>query len=270
MDFKVDKKKSPNLNKYKKDELDYALSFSKEAHKEFGQLIKGIVLFGSAAKKLNKENTSNSDDIDILMILNDVNININKEMMEAYKIICEKIIAKTSKKIHITTLKFSSFWDYVRKVDPVAINILRDGVALIDTGFFDPLQGLLMQGKIRPTFESIWSYFNRAPASINKSRQHLINATTDLYWGVCDSAHAVLMKFGCVPSSPDKLADLMESKLVKKGYCSKRYPEMIRFFYKLQKEIEHRVISDISGADYEKYYSKAQSFVKKMRTIINS
>ena len=59
-------------------------------------------------------------------------------------------------------MRFTSFWEYIRNGDPVGINILRDGVAIIDTGFFDPLQALLKKGRIRPTSESIWTYIDEA------------------------------------------------------------------------------------------------------------
>ena len=205
----------------------------------------------------------------MLILLDDISIEINKEFIEAYKIIIQKTVAKHSKRIHVTTMKFTTFWDLSRNGDPLIINILRDGIALIDTGFFDPLQVLLLRGQIRPTFESIWTYFNRAPNTLNISRNHLLKASDDLYWAVIDSAHAGLMRIGVIPPSPAHVADLMEAKMFPQKLCTKTQINTMKFFYKLHKEIEQRAISDISGIEYEKYYVKAVSFVEKMRKIIS-
>jgi uncharacterized protein (UPF0332 family)/predicted nucleotidyltransferase len=269
LDFKVAKQKNNNAKKYQKDELDYALQFAKLAHTEFEEFLKGVILFGSAARKIEGKQTTAAKNIDILILLDDVTFTLSKEMIEAYKIISQKLVLKVSKRIHVTTLKMSTFWDYIRLSDPVGVNILRDGVALLDTGFFSPMQALLQKGHIQPTFESIWTHFNRAPETLNKSRSLLIKATLDLYWACIDSAHAVLMKEGNIPASPEHVADLMEQKLVKNKICQQRYATIMRNMYKLQKEITHRQIEDISGTEYEKYYSQAKQFVEKMRMILN-
>jgi len=232
LEFNIEKRKKKNSNQYEKTDIDIAYDFSKKAYKEFGSFIKAIVIFGSAAKK--KKNTS---DIDILIITDDITIVLTKELIQTYRIIVQKIIANTSPKLHITTLKFTSFWEYVRCGDPVAVNILRDGYALIDTGFFEPLQALLYQGRIRPSPESVWSYFSRAPETIANSKWHLLQGTIDLYWAVIDSAHAALMKMNEVPPSPEHVADMLEEKLVKPGFINKKYPNVMRRFYDLMKMI---------------------------------
>ncbi len=272
MDFEIKKNKVSNVKKYRKDELSIALAFSKLAKNEFDELIKGIVLFGSAARKLTgtEESNTNISDVDILIILDDVNIKITKEIIEAYKIICAKTIAKVDNRIHVTTLKLTTFWDFMKNGDPVGINILRDGVALLDTGFFEPLQALLQRGKIRPTFESIWSYFNKAPKALDNSRNHLLFAVVDLYWAVVDSAHSALMSLGCIPENPSMMGDLIMEHMVKKELCSKQYVDIMVLFHSLNKEIEHRLISDIRGDEYEQYYNKANMFVTKMKHIIQN
>jgi len=113
----------------------------------------------------------------------------------------------------------TSFWEYIRNGDPIAINILRDGVALIDTGFFEPLQVLLRRGRIRPTQESIWLYFIRAPNTLHNSKWHILQATLDIYWACVDACHAALMKIGETPPTPEHVADLLEDKLVKIYSC---------------------------------------------------
>src|SRR3989344_729392 len=150
MKFDIPRKEHPNLEKYNKQEIDTAYKFANEIYKELGTLIRAVVLFGSSARKAATEKS----DIDILVILDDLTISLTREVTEAYRVIVDRSIVKVSTRLHITTLRFTSFWDYMRNGDPIGVNILRDGIALIDSGFFDPLQALLKKGRIRPTSES--------------------------------------------------------------------------------------------------------------------
>ncbi|MCX8147358.1 MAG: hypothetical protein N3D84_02735 [Candidatus Woesearchaeota archaeon] len=266
MEFKVEKRPKMNIERYSKEEFDIAFKFAEMAYKEFGSFIKSIAIFGSTAKKEKK--IPEEGDIDILIIVDDLSINITPAVAEAYRLIVEKLIRDISLRLHVTTLKLTSFWEFIRIGDPVAINILRDGLSLLDTGFFEPLQLLLKQGRVRPTAESVWNYYIRAPATMLNSKWHILQATLDLYWAVIDAAHAALMKNGEVPPSPEHVADLIEDKLVSKGKTIKKYADTMRKFYELSKKIAHREIKEISGEDYQKYYKEADDFVKEMKRLV--
>ncbi|MBD3310094.1 hypothetical protein GF351_02650 [Candidatus Woesearchaeota archaeon] len=264
MEFKIEKEVNPNVHNYPKEEIDIAYAFSKKAYKEFGDFVKAIVLFGSSARHERKK----SGDIDILVIINDLSVKLSEELVEAYRIITERIVLDVNKKIHVTTLKMTAFWEYIKNGDPIGINMLRDGVAMIDTGFFDPLQAMLRQGRIRPTPESIYAYFDKAPATLHNSRWHLLQATLDIYWAVIDAAHAALMKIDVIPPTPSHVADLLDEKLAKKGMISKADVETMRKFYSLSKDIVHREIKRVSGEEYDSYLEEAEGFVETMRKII--
>lgn len=265
MEFRVERVENPNINRYSKDELGLAYDFSKKIFDEFGAFLKAVILFGSVARKEAKE----KGDVDILVIVDDTAVGMGAELVEAYRVITEKVIAQVSTRIHVTSLKLTDFWEYVRAGDPIAVNILRDGVALLDTGFFDPLRTLLARGRIRPTTESIWTYFARAPRTLHNSRWHLMQATLDLYWASIDAAHAALMKLGEIPPSPDHVADLIHEKMVKAKLIDSKYADTMRFFYDIQKKIMHREIKEITGGEYEKYAARAKEFVDKMETFIS-
>jgi len=256
---------NPNIEHYRKEDLDVAYSFTKELHKEIGTFIKAVVIFGSTARK----SEGSVSDIDILVVIDDITVHLSNELINAYRIITQKIVAKVSTRLHITTLRFTSFWDYIRNSDPVGVNILRDGVALIDTGFFEPLQNLLKQGKIRPTEEAIWAYYVRAPNSLHNSRWHILQGVVDLYWAVIDSAHAALMHIGEIPPSPSHVADMLQSKLVKPRLLEAKYVMSMRKFYKLSKMIGHREIDKISGKEFDKYWKEAEEFVRRMKRLID-
>ena len=236
MKFDIPKKEHPNLERYYKEDIDTAYRFANEVYKELGSLIRAVVLFGSTARKTKGP----GGDIDVLVIIDDLMMSMSSELVEAYRIIVQNTIVKVSTRLHITTMRFTAFWEYMRNGDPIAINLLRDGVALIDSGFFDPMQALLKRGRIRPTQESIWTYYTRAPNTLHNSKWHLLQGVIDLYWAVIDSAHAALMKVGEIPPTPEHAADIMEQKLVKTKMLEHKYVIIMRNFYRLMKMVTDR------------------------------
>jgi predicted nucleotidyltransferase/uncharacterized protein (UPF0332 family) len=265
MEFKIHKKDNIHIKEnYEKEDIELAYEFAKSMHKEFGSFLKAIVLFGSKAKNPDKKTA----DIDILLVIDDITYHLTSEVVEAYRIIIEQNILKISKRIHVTTLKFTSFWDYIRIGDPIGLNILRDGVALIDTGFFTPLQMLLFSGKVRPSKESMLFYISKAPQALFNSKWHIMQAVMDLYWAVIDSAHAALMKIGELPPAPSEISIVLEEKLAKHNLINKKSPAKMKFFYEISKKIIHKEILEISGKEYDHYFKEAEEFVEDMKQFI--
>ena len=248
---------------FQKEDIQLAYKFANKLFEEFGNFLKAVVLFGSTARGEKKEK-----DVDLLVVIDDVTMTFTSEVIETYRIIIEKTVASLSERLHVTSLKYSTFWEYARAGDPVATNILRDGIPLIDSGFFKPLQALLADGRIRPSPESVWTYFGRAPKTLHNARWHVMQGALDLYWSVVDSAHAALMMLNVTPPSPDHVADLLESMLVSRGLLDKRYVGIMRNFYTLQKRIVYREVKDISGKEFEQLYADADDFVQAMKKLI--
>lgn len=263
MRFPVTPRDLANISKYSTEDINIARNFAKRVNDEFGNFVRAVVIFGSVARREGIK----GKDIDVLVVVDDVSVNLSPELIQTYRIIVEKAVADISTRIHVTTLKFTSFWEYAKVGDPVAINILRDGVALLDTGFFDPLQLLLLRGRIRPTPEAVWTYYMRSPTTIHNSKWHVLQATVDLYWAVIDSAHAALMREGEIPPSPSHVAELMQKTLVPKG-LQKKQVDTMRFFYEVYKKIIHRDVKNISGKQYDSYLKRAESFVGSMKKYI--
>ncbi len=264
MKFEIHKRQNPNIKNYHPDDMRIAYKFASEMTNEFGNFIRAVVIFGSTARKTKTVNS----DLDILVIIDDISTILTPEFTEAYRIVVKKIILRTSVKLHVISLRLTTFWEYIRNGDPIGINILRDGVAIVDTGFFDPLQILLHKGKIRPTPESIWVYFVRAPNTLHNSKWHIMQATLDLYWAAIDACHAALMKIGEIPPTPEHVADLLHDKLVKKKLLEQKYVLTMREMYKVSKMITHREIREIKGYEYDKYFEMVSDLVGRMRKII--
>ncbi len=271
MEFNVVRRKHPNLPKYPTDDLFSARKFVAELQKELGDFLKAAVMFGSAARQSYLKEPLQQimgHDIDVLLIINDLSMIASEEVVQAYRIIVQQVATKVSHRLHINTLKLTTFWDYIRMGDPIVINMLRDGVPLLDAGFFEPLQHLLFEGRIRPTKEAMWTYFSRAPLTLQNAEWHVQQATLDLYWAVIDAAHAVLMKVGEIPPTPAHVADLLEHRFVKRKLMSQKYVDSMRFFFDLGKKITHKEIGTITGTQYEHYQALARDFVREMKRLI--
>ncbi len=265
MEFQVPKQQNPNIKGYTKDELSIAYEFAKRMHREFGDFLKAIVLFGGTAKHI----VTRRGDVDILVVVDDVTVTQTQELVEAYRIIVEKLVTDVSTRLHVTTIKLTTFWEYIRAGDPIGMNILRDGVALLDTGFFDPLRALLIRGRVRPSEEAVWTYFARAPRTLHNAKWHVLQAVIDMYWAVIDAAHAALMRLGETPPSPDHVAAMLEEKLIRPNHLHRKYSATVRKFYLLQKGIMHREIREIKGQHLDKLFREAHEFVTKIDEFIN-
>ncbi len=266
MEFNVPRQDNPNIKGYNKEELTIAYRFAKEMHREFGDFLKAIVLFGSAAK----HTVTKRGDVDILVVVDDVTVTQTQELVEAYRIIVEKLVTEISTRLHVTSIKLTTFWEYIRAGDPIGMNILRDGVALLDTGFFDPLRALLIRGRIRPSEEAVWTYFARAPRTLHNAKWHVLQAVIDMYWAVIDAAHAALMMLGETPPSPDHVGALLEEKLIRPNHLHRKYAATVNKFYLLQKRIMHREIREIKGSQLDGLFAEAQNFIEKIDGLINS
>ncbi|MFW5852815.1 MAG: nucleotidyltransferase domain-containing protein [Nanoarchaeota archaeon] len=251
-----------NSNKnFSKPDINLSYDFAKHMKKEFGDFIRAIVLFGSAVK----ENSQEGSDIDVLVVVDDLAVQMTAEVVESYRIITEKILSSVSNRLHVTTLRYLTFWQYARDANPVAVNILRDGLPIIDTGLILPLQHLLAKGEIKPSFESIFTYFSRSTGTLYNAKGHILQGALDLYWAVVDAAQSLLMMYEVVPPSPEHVAALMSSRLVPKGVLKKHHVEVMKEFYTLSRLITHDELKHMSGKEFDEYHRKAYDFVNDVK-----
>ena len=252
---------------YHYHDVDYKLAedLSSKLKKELGELLKAVVFFGSAARG----KATPGSDLDILLILNDIKFVFSDEVIASVRVIIENTALTVSEKFHITTMQLGQFWDYVRQGDPIIVNMLRDGVSIYDEGFFEPAQVLLETGKIRPTKEAVWSYYQRAPRTLKEADKKMLSLIVDMYWAVIDSAHAALMHIDILPPAPQHVAELLDENFVTTGLLEKKYLNILRKFYMLAKEIGHEKMLEVDGKKIDTYMLEAHDFVKRMRFILH-
>lgn len=256
MDFEQKKITNKNENDYHYENLKLAREFSKGILQELKELVRSIVIFGS---NTNSTLTKTSD-IDLMIVLDNVSVYVSPELRESYHIIVNKLVENISPKFHIMTVNLSDFWDMSRKGDPIMVNILRFGVALFDRDLVTPMQYLLEIGKIKPTRESLFNYKARGETLLEENKRHLELAFLDLYYGVVDSTHAILMLEKITPPSPKEMPELFKKYYGKDKVLSK-FVDVIDKFYLLSKNIEYKKDITIDGKTYDLYYKLANEYI---------
>ena len=249
-------------------EREIAADFALKVYENFDQMIKSIVLFGSSAKKVSTPES----DIDIIIIIDDVSIRWDQELIAWYREELGKLIKANPyrKALHINSVKLSTWWADLMKGDPVVINILRYGDALIDFGgFFNPLRILLKEGKIRSTPESIYTLLQRAPGHMVRARQSMLAVLDGLYWTMVDSAHAALIAAGVMPSSPEEIPEILNETFVKKKLLNKKYVNYYYEVHGMAKDIVHGKMMRVKGKDVDRWTELADDFLGEMAKLVD-
>ena len=260
-----DTKNFPTLNL--KTEQDIAADFAVKAYKKFDKLIKSIILFGS----IIKGDKVVGSDIDIIILLDDASIKWDQELIAWYREELEKIIQANPYKsnLHINTIKLTLWWEDLLRGDPLILNIIRDGEAMIDAGgFFNPLKALLIQGKIKSTPEAIYACLQRAPSHIARSKAAELSAIEGLFWSMVDSSHAALIAADIKPSSPEHIPRELRDTFVNLGKLKQKYLDWYRELLMLHKEINHGKIHDLKGIELDMWQQRAEEFLEVMAKLV--
>jgi len=259
--------KRAELRKTTVSDRDYkiAYDFAAKAYKKFGPVVLSVVLFGSAAKGAPKPES----DIDIILIVDNVSMVWDEEVVSWYREELFKIIKADSNRdlLHINTVTLSAFWDNIRAGDPAIINMLRYGIALVDLGFFEPMKYLLLQGRVRPTAEAVYTVLARVPWHILRARVKTLSAIEDMHWAMVDSAHAALMVRNQTPPSPEHIPDMLIEVFVKHKKLEKHLVEWYNELYELAHAVKNNKIQRIPGEDFEKWFKRTNDFTRVMERL---
>lgn len=262
---KIDRKNIPTLQL--KTETEIAMDFAVKVYKKFEKAVKSVVLFGSTIKQTSVAGS----DIDIIIILDDVSIKWDQELIAWYREELSKILRASpyQKSIHINTIKLSTWWQDLMKGDPVLINILRYGKAMIDmAGFFEPLKFLLINGKIKATPEAVYSCLERAPTHLMRSKASELNSIEGLYWAMVDSSHAALIAAKVLPPSPEHIPIDLKENFVNTGKLKMKYVIWYRDLLMLHKKIAHGEIKDLKGVEIDDWQEKTEEFLDAMVRLV--
>ena len=249
-------------------EKEIALDFAAKVHKKFSTMIKASILFGSQTKKT----ATAGSDIDIIFLIDDAAINWDEELVAYYREELGKILANNeySRELHVNTIKLTTFWKDLMRGDPVVINVLRYGEALIDIGgFFNPIKALLIEGNIHTTPEAVHAALQRAPIHLARSKVNLLNSIEGVYWAITDSAQAALMTLGKLPPSPEHIAAMLKKSFVDIKWLKMEHIAWYREIYSLHKRIVHGQLYEIKGSEVDIWQNRCHKFIGEMTNIID-
>ena len=250
------------------NEKEIAMDFAEKVHKKFDRIVKASILFGSQAQN----NSRSTSDIDVILIIDDASINWDLELVAWYREELGKLIAseKYPRDLHVNTIKLTTWWQDLVHGDPVVINVLRYGEALIDSGgFFNPLKALLLQGRIRSTPEAVYNALQRSPLHLARSKIAILSSIEGVYWTMIDAAQAALITAGKLPPSPEHIPQMLKTTFVDNRLLKIDRVRELREIYVLHKGIQHREINDIKGSEIDKWQNTAESFLLEMSKLID-
>ena len=254
------------VDKIEHERYDIAYDFATKVYKNFKEVVKSVVLFGSVPKKEAKAKS----DIDLIVIIDDCTIEWDQELIAWYREELAKLIAKEkyAKDLHVNTVTLSTFWEELKAGEPLVINVLRYGEALIDFGgFFNPLKILLAKGRIRPSPEAVFTTMKRAPDHLGRARGAILGSVEGFYWATVDAAHAALMAVNEIPPSPEHVSEMLNEKFVNKKMLNKKYVDYYEEIRKIAKEIIHGDVTEVDGRKVDDLKNKAEEFVKVLRDL---
>lgn len=263
---KLNSKNIPSLQL--KTENEIAMDFAIKVYKKFDKIVKSIILFGSNVK----QTAVAGSDIDIIIIIDDASVKWDQELISWYREELEKIIQSSpyKKDLHINTVKLTTWWEDLIRGDPIVINVLRYGEAMVDmAGFFNPLKYLLLTGKIKSTPEAVYSCLQRAPEHLARSKASELSSIEGLYWSMVDASSAALMANNVSPPSPEHITTELKENFVNTNKLKMKYVIWFRDLNFLHKRIAHGEITDLKGVEIDEWQKRTEEFLQEMVRIVS-
>ncbi|MEE9323148.1 MAG: nucleotidyltransferase domain-containing protein [Candidatus Aenigmarchaeota archaeon] len=260
------KKGKFDKDKEEKRRVQVIKKFTKEVLKKYGDVIKSVVLFGSSARGSWRKES----DIDVFIIVDDtkqkVSPAVKEQMEDDFDVIAKKLSSKLSVQ---QPYLLTEFWNMVRIGHPIVFNFIREGVPVFDKDIFLPIKRLLQMGEIKPSKEAVEKYIDRAPKRIKRvENAKMYMVAEDCYYAMLESLQAVLMFLGKTPPRPSDAADSMRKTLVEMNLVKPEYADWLDGVINRRKDVEHKHLKNIPGAELDQWIDKSKKFVKEMQKTL--
>lgn len=254
-------KKEEELKGPPKEIYSKIVKFTNEARKQYGDIIKSVLIFGSAAKGTMVKGS----DADVWVILDDTATKGSEDLEKVNTQLY--LIAHELKDLHVQTTTLTEFWNWIKMGSPELVNYLRYGLAIYDTGFIKPVQRMLQMGLIPPSEEAISLKAKAAEARYKKIKIDIKTMIFELRYTAMDIVQAVVMYY--YKKQPDyKAAPEFLKKLIKDKKLEKEYLEKFKELDQLWKDIDHKVIKEVSIEHLKKALKLAKELIDRFKKLL--
>jgi predicted nucleotidyltransferase len=253
-----EKEEEPSIPK---EIIEKIVSFANEARKNYGELIKSVVVFGSVVRG----DATKKSDADIFVILDDTATKSSEDLEKVNSHLY--LIAHELKNLHIQTHTLTEFWNWIKMGSPELVNFLRYGLVIHDTGFVKPIQRLLASGLIPPSEEAITLKAKSAEARMKKINLDLKSMIFDLRYSATDIIQAVVMLY--YKAQPDQKAiPTYLEKLVSEKKLEEEYIEKFKELDKLWKDIDHEVIKEVNVKHLARALKLTEEILERFKKLL--
>ncbi|MBU5537137.1 MAG: nucleotidyltransferase domain-containing protein [Candidatus Aenigmarchaeota archaeon] len=251
--------RAPQIDK--KEIIEKVVKFTNTIRKQYGELIKSVLIFGSAVKGTMVKGS----DIDVWVIVDDTATKTTEDLDKVIDHLY--LIAAELKELHVQAHTLTEFWQSIRIGSPEFSNFLRYGLAIYDTGFIKPIQRMLQMGLIPPSDETISLKARAASARYNKVKNEVKMLIFDLRYTALDMVQAVVMYY--YKETPDyKKAPEFLERLVKDKKLEKEYVDKFIKLDKLWKDIDHGDIKEVTTDHLNEALVLTNEIVERMKKLL--
>lgn len=244
-----------------KEIMKKIVKFTSEARKHYGDLIKSVLIFGSIVRG----DARKTSDVDVFVILDDTATKSSEDLEKVNSHLY--LIAHELKDLHIQTNTLTEFWNWIKIGSPELVNFLKHGLVIYDTGFVKPIQRLLASGLIPPSEEAISLKAKTAFARMKKIKLDLKAMIFELRYLSMDIIQAVVMCY--YKTQPDaKAISKYLKKLIEEKKLEPEYLEIFRELDKLWKDIDHKVIEEVTPEHLDKALKLAKKIIERFKKLL--
>lgn len=250
-----------DMKKVPDDIFGKVVKFTNVSRMQYGNIIKSVLIFGSAAKgKMVK-----GSDADIWVVLDDTATKGTTDLNNVTAHL--QMLAHEMKDLHIQTTTLTEFWQWMKMGSPELVNFLRYSLLIYDTGFIKPVKQMLEMGLIPPSEETIKLKAQTSKARLKKITMDLKSMVFELRYTALDICQAVVMNM--YKEQPDaKDMPKFLNRLVKEKKLEQVYVKKFEQLNKLWKDIDHNAVKNVDGKYVEKAIALANEIFKRMNRML--
>lgn len=229
--IKAAKKRQKTFYKMKMKAVE---RFSAVARQKLGNMLKGVAVIGSLARG----DFVPGSDIDILVVVDDTQRKVPRELKEKLLAMLNDLGRKIDKKMQVQIHTLTEMFQFAKEGDNIIYNFLRHMKIVYDAGVLKPFTRLLKAGEIKPSKEAMMRSMEGAEHYMQKVEKYVEWILERYYRAVTWSANAFIMSLGESPVSVPEIPVVLQKK-VDEGILPPEIPAIANDVITKFKAVEH-------------------------------